>query len=418
MAIPRNEIRNVQNIPRIAYARAAVLAICLGGAAGMVFLSGMVPPLATNSDWLKHYAIFDALSTNPWPVILPGGNGAELLRYSIGWYLIPSLVATQPTLQWIAAAWTVIGLFLALCLLVSLFGWSLKAAAVAVPFFLLFGGADIVGLHVLGSQPKLENHYEWWAEFAQYTGHATAVFWVPQHIIPAWICGLLAIHALDNPTIVRLAGPLLVAVCLWSPFVAVGAVPLFLVAAIRHGWRASFSLANMMSTVSAVPVVLYLTASTGGLPHHPAWMAPDFQMIRLITFWLVEFLVLFLVTANAAPSKLMGGTVLAMLLVLPLYRFGIAGDLTMRASGPLLAVLAFMACRAMLEGTRPQALVTAALLGIGVAGQTGEIARGFHVGRVDGKDIHFHEAMEQLPEYRDQYLALLDGSPALKWLLR
>jgi hypothetical protein len=173
-----------------------------------------------------------------------------------------------------------------------------------------------------------------------------------------------------------------------------------------------------MSIVTAIPIILYLTAGAGGLPHYPIWMDPNFRITHLILFWFIEFLALFLVTAKASPSRLIGGTVLAMLLVLPLYRFGLVGDLTMRASGPPLAVLVFMACRTVLEGSRPQALATAVLLGIGVVGQSGEIARGFHLPRTDEESIHFHEAMNRLPQYRNQYLVLLDDSPALKWLLR
>jgi hypothetical protein len=173
---PRRKIWLGLKSPQRHAGHAPVIALCAGATVSMMLLSGIMPPLGTNSDWLKDYAIFDALSTNQWPVILSGENGPELLRYSIGWYLIPSLVATQPLLQWVAAAWTGAGMFLALCLLVSLLGWEIRAAAVAVPSFLLFGGADAVGQHILGTQPILGNHYEWWAEFAQYTGHMTGVF--------------------------------------------------------------------------------------------------------------------------------------------------------------------------------------------------------------------------------------------------
>jgi hypothetical protein len=207
-------------------------------------------------------------------------------------------------------------------------------------------------------------------------------------------------------------------VCLWSPLVAVGAAPLFLVGAIRHGWRNAISPANAASLVIAVPVVLYLTAGSGELPHLPAWNQPEFSLVRLVVFWLCEFVVLFMLSANAAPSRLMGITLLAMLLALPLYKFGAVGDLTMRASGPPLAILALMACRTMLEGGQGRALAVAALLGMGFVGQSGELLRGFQMPRVEGATIHFHEAMEQLSEFRNQYLAPVDETPTLRWVFR
>src|SRR3569832_2597082 len=46
-----------------------------------------------NSDWFKHYSVLNFLAQNTWPSHADiTGLGDAVIRYSIGWYLIPALV--------------------------------------------------------------------------------------------------------------------------------------------------------------------------------------------------------------------------------------------------------------------------------------------------------------------------------------
>ena len=82
-------------------------------AAGFVWLSGVLPPFAENHDWYKHYALFNELIDQSWPVAVPHGGALSTLRYSLSYYAIPAIVAKFAGHAWLGPAnfaWTTLGL--------------------------------------------------------------------------------------------------------------------------------------------------------------------------------------------------------------------------------------------------------------------------------------------------------------------
>ena len=53
--------------------------------------------------------------------------------------------------------------------------------------FVAFSGADGIGTLVTGFRFGPPWHLEWWIGWMEYGSHATSLFWVPQHAIPAWL---------------------------------------------------------------------------------------------------------------------------------------------------------------------------------------------------------------------------------------
>lgn len=100
-----------------------------------IWLSGGGGPLHQNTDWIKHYAILNALAQNHWPVEMAGQTG--VLRYSLGWYLILALIlkAVTPHAQNVALSlWSVTGIFIFFRIIAAVVG-SRIGAFVAPLFF-------------------------------------------------------------------------------------------------------------------------------------------------------------------------------------------------------------------------------------------------------------------------------------------
>lgn len=115
-------------------------------AAAWVFLGGSFGVTGLNSDWPKHFAVFNFLADAKHG-LYAGPN--EIMRYSIGWYLVPSAIAkaTATGTYWHAAllgVWSTLGVFIFFRLLVDLVGGGPRALRAPL-VFILFSGADIIG---------------------------------------------------------------------------------------------------------------------------------------------------------------------------------------------------------------------------------------------------------------------------------
>ena len=113
---------------------------------------------------------------------------------------------------------------------------------------------------------------------------------------------------------------------------------------------------------------------------------------------------------------------LAILLLLPLYRFGPSSDLMLRASAPALAVLALAAAEVLAGGgARGWRAALAALLLVGAVGAAQEPERALMVPRWAPREVSLSELYAAEPGGLERplphYVARLRPS-ALAWLLR
>ncbi|MCE4555518.1 hypothetical protein [Pelomonas cellulosilytica] len=191
-------------------------------------------------DWIKHWALLNSLEQLPWPVRVELQGQPGYLRFYIGAYLVPAVLASLTGLSIVActALWYGAGLVLAFMLLGS--GgtrdgsrWRLLWA---VPLLLAMAGGD-AWLDVLlraDSRPITFSgfHHEWWANALvdhplQYGSMLCLLLWVPHQAIPTFIVvGLLRrLRTADALGPTALATSML---ALWSPYALIGAVVLFL----------------------------------------------------------------------------------------------------------------------------------------------------------------------------------------------
>ena len=210
-------------------------------------------------DWGNKNALMVDLVRYPWPVSFPNG---QVVNYYFALYLLPPLVAKAAGWsagQWAMFAQVLVGLALSLLWLYTLAGrWGARA----MTLFLVFGGLDVVGWLLHWHQlPRLGQSIEWWAPDLQFSSSTTAIFWVPQHALSAWLLTSLLIDEVTQLGTVRFAG-LFVGLCyLWSPFVAVGLVPVAIIAWLMSGRRSVISFANLACWPLMTILVMALYAS-------------------------------------------------------------------------------------------------------------------------------------------------------------
>lgn len=341
-------------------------------ALGALLFSGLGGVGLQNWDYDKHNALLHDLISQPWPVVYPDRGDPALagpLVYYTAWYLPAALVGKA--LGWAAAnvvwfLWGWLGLSLALAWVQRL----VSGRAWAPIAFLFFSGLDVVAVIASGKSPfnqsNLQMHH--WAGFAQYTHNLAAINWVPHHAIPMWLATGFMLHQLGQRRIQGVFAIWLL-LPLWSPWAFVGTAPFVLLV----WFRSSSPRLDMTAPTTLLSTLLglfYLSSNHGQVVKGFAWtfMDPVSFLGRYAAFVLLEFgLIAAAIWWSRKRESDLGlfGLTVGMLLVLPLYRFGISGDLTMRASMPPLFVLAILGLRG-LDGVRDRRwLPLAVVLGIG-----------------------------------------------------
>lgn len=391
-----------------------------------IWLSGGTGPVHQNGDWAKHYSVINFLVGHHWPATADiAGIGESVLRYSIGWYLIPALAlkVVDVQVQTLAlSVWSVLGIFLFFRLLPDITGRGRWAFAVPV-FFVFFGGADAIGTLITRFQHGPVHHLEWWSSWIEFPSNTTSVFWVPQHAIPAWIGIALFMRAREKAELMGFLSVLGVAVFLWSPFSALGLVPFAGALVRRHGlrsvlldWRQGLALLLL-----AIPLCLYMVASLDKVPSGPitsipclwegakcfTWPSYVLFLIVEVGFWIA---ILFVAGAKASGNRDFLLVAVLSLLLIPLYRLGINNDFGMRVPLPALAVLAILCGKVINTGTRRQAGAILLMLLLALPTTLGEMFRGFLPGGVM-PEASFSDAWAS--KYLRQYFA-----PLPVWVIR
>lgn len=321
-------------------------------------LSGIGNLVYANPDWHVRYAVLRDLVVAQWPPAYTTGDAPVILRSSVAYYLPAALVgklwgvtaANIALLPWTAAG---VAIFF---LLLPIPGQLNPRLFASIALVILFGGMDIIGMLTSGGDwPSWPFHIEWWARKFQYSAITTELFWVPNHALPAWIAtALLYRHRTDaNLPIVM---PVILAMLpLWSPFAAIGILPfaaLYAIAHIRTGLPTlrlhgvQILAAMLLGFIAACYLALGADAIPGGMAKIAAGEPGDFIIIYF-RFVMFEFglLALALFVLIREERKLLSVATIC-LLALPLFRFGLANDLVMRASIPALVILLLLTLRA------------------------------------------------------------------------
>ena len=331
-----------------------------------------------NHQWTEHRATLLDLGRYPWPTYLPDPLVAwrpapageapatpPLLRYYLGWFMVPGLVAHwfgPAALRWAVALWTWAGV----ALIALLFTRRRRGREVVIALMILifFSGMNVVSVLVLKRWVWIEQAIDvWgWQAFPLYepvlltvvSGTRTLMN-APQHYLPAGLYALLCLQLRRQPRFPAVLGVLLAAAPFWSAFVAVGLLPLLAVVVRENGVRPFLRWPNLCLAGPLFGVVaLYLTSGPMDFPHGWAWEREGYDWLkvarRLPVFYLTEFLLLVLVLLAVRPALRREPFFIASvatLLLLPLYFYGTSNDLLLRASQPALFLLSWFCAEAV-----------------------------------------------------------------------
>jgi hypothetical protein len=362
---------------RVPIPTATLLLIGLAGFAWAAF-GGAGHFFYANSDWTVRDAVLMDLVHAPWPpAYAEQGGDPVILRTTLGYFLPAAALGSllgAGTADALLYAWT--GLGTALFFLLLPLPPAGMRLAVALGVVVLFSGMDAAGvLLIAGQLPAPPLHLEWWAHPLQYSSHATQLFWVPNHALPAWIAAAMFYRHWRNGAFWRPAILTAVLLPLWTPFAAIGMAPYVALIAVDRLQR-GLGLRLPLALLGPAILLLGLQARYLGLDFATLGAStPDLvvfdagkSLFRYARFALLEFAllaaVLFVLLRH---SRSLCALAFGVLAALPLVvSFGPSNDIVMRASIPSLAILSILSIRALDEsrgsaGRLPRALLVVIL---------------------------------------------------------
>jgi hypothetical protein len=355
-------------------------------ASALLSISGIGGLGYQDSDWLKHNAVLKDLIERPWPVQYDIDGQEVPLVYYVAYYLPAAALGKAfgwNVANWVLLAWSMVGVTLALLWFQLL---ARRAGRRALLLFAVFSGLDVGGqlftrLVIVPIRPEVGGlltwtHLESWPVWWQYSANTTLLFWAPNQALAGWLATALVAYRILDPS--RRRDVLLTAglAAFWSPFVALGLLPYLVLSFLLPGgrWagriRRIVSLPNLTGVILVAVAGLYYSAKlypvssrlATVIPHGFFWsMGPDPQARRLgvggiVVFCLLEFGLYSLLIYGARRSwsrrarALYPVTVISLSLI-PLYRYGAANDLAMRASIPALFILCLLVTRTLNSAT-------------------------------------------------------------------
>ena len=336
-----------------------------------------------NTDWWTHRALLVGLSQGDWTSEVPTGAKAylgvpSLLRHYLGYYIVPGLLGNwfgQAALNWAVPLWTWSGV--ALILLMFSRGRSGWKAVVAALILIFFSGMDALRIIfaegwdisefrlILEGWPRIEvgrDHLEWEGLKSirlQFSSHMVGLMFVPKHFIAAALYALLLLQLRRHMPFIAVSGIVLAAALFWSPFVAIGLLPLVAVLVAVNGIRPFLSWQNILIPLPlAVLLFVYLTSGSSAIPRGWFWDIHQGNLqeaIRvLLSLYLSEFLILAILVLILQPRMRANPffiASLATLLLLPLYSFGFFNDLVMRGVMPALFILCYYCADTLVDSS-------------------------------------------------------------------
>lgn len=271
--------------------RALLVIILL--AIGWVSLSGSGGVGYQNApDWNNKNALMSDLLRFDWP---PTYDGPLIINYYFALYLPASLLgrfAGWDAAHWFLYAQVVIGTILTLLWVYSFSG---KLGIAALLLFVIFGGLDVIGYFLQAHRlPRRAEGIEWWAGAVQFTSNTTQLFWVPQHSLAGWLVVSLMLDEAGRFRRLTFAGLFAGLSLLWSPFVAIGLLPVGIAALYIAERKSIVSVSNVvfLPLICVLMMAFYWPHRSGGdLNAESSYWITHFSpkvIKRLVAFIILE----------------------------------------------------------------------------------------------------------------------------------
>ena len=305
------------------------------------------------ADWHKHYAIINLLVDNDWPPVFALNGDSYVLRYGLGWYVLPALLTKLAGAKWMTSAlciWTAI--CLSSILLLAFEGIQKKRhMLISMLVFFLFSGLDLIAAWLSGYDMRLSPDWlQWWSGWGQISPNMFGLTWVPQHALAGWAGAVLFFKT--SRLALQYAVVILVFVAMWSPLSAAGVVPIAIWALYKEGGKSCLTPSNFLAVpLLAAPALLYLTMSITSSPGLGMWLSgPGY--LDLLIFWLIEFLLVAIIILLAKPTNVSLIAIVAIFLACAcLIKIDSPNNWLMRSSIPSMCILALFAAQALLHST-------------------------------------------------------------------
>ncbi|AEI51589.1 hypothetical protein [Runella slithyformis] len=338
---------------------------CLLLALVWTYLAGVGGFRPQHFDYYKHNLIFNNLIRHGPPVRYADGS---YLCYSLAYYLPPAWVARWtgglPYVHYVIFGWTWLGLGLVFTLLSRLNGWKM------ILLFLFFNSPEaILYIYDAAKAPDfLLFLKDLWStdhtiELLQSPGgllfhsHVESFIATPQHALSAWLATGILLTVWKNSAarpFVILPFALVALLLYWSPFVAVGLLPLALYVFWDQKTPLPFSIPHVLRTLVFVvlltfPVLIFYAGHVPVTSANGGWwnfLKTPKDVVFLVIFVGLEIGIWGFFIGNAfknrdLPKRDLGLLLCALLTLLAaaLYRYGPLNDFARRASLPAMLVI-------------------------------------------------------------------------------
>lgn len=329
----------------------AGVALCLLGGEGHFFYS--------TTDWITRDAVLSDLIKNGLTVLYHYEGQDYLLRAPLGMYMIPAVVGRAFGLYSAHMALLAQNAFITGS--VAYFVAQIAGVRKGPMLFLLFAfsGMDILPILVMVLNELFRHdalmpfsHIEWWGEYyssipLQFSSHLTQIFWVPNHMAPAWWFATLTLLYVRREIDLALLIVSSAAMLMWSPLSMMGAAPFMVLFALRQSPKQLFERRNILAVGAAlclVPIAVYLTLDAAAVPHEFLFTHEGFPL-RWAFFLAIEVpqlaIIAYAWNKVEAPDRPLLVVAALAICVIPSFRIGSANDFAMRASIPSLFLIAY-----------------------------------------------------------------------------
>ena len=322
------------------------------------------------ADWRNFFAIFNSLVENTWPPVIELDGQTWFLRYYLSWFIPSALFAKIFSSQFLASAmfvWTAIGIFIAMLLAFHKLNKTRHLFIAALVFF-FFSGLDLVGGWLIDTIEHPSPYWlNWWGGYRLFAilSNLNTLQHAPQHAIAAYIATSLFFY--HRWLSLQYAGLILVVTTMWSPFCAVGLLPIVAWALLKEGFKTALTTQNLLAApLLAIPIVLYLTQGTEQIPFMFSWQHTYFSFISIILFCIFEFLlILGVLYYFLKEDRQIIFILAAFMTLLCTYNIGLYADLLIRGSMPAICVISILMIKSLLSnrGWRREVLVSYILIG-------------------------------------------------------
>lgn len=330
-----------------------------------IVLAGATPFTGQASDWLKTYALLNALHDSAWPAVYEG----QYLRSNLAFFIVPSLVvgaARDAAISLIVLC----GVWLGLRLLTK--DRTLKETMIITTTLIFFSGLDYIATIVWRADPVDRWHFEWWAGFGTISSPTTMLSWSPQHFIPT----LIGLAFCLRTASVRHDGLLIVSLLLWSPLTALGLMPFFIARWLAADLKDVLAITNLVAIPLALIIAHYLQQDSGQLPKGFIFGHPRFSWGRLLTSYLFEWGILAIAIWHAGTRHIRWMLLcIGCLVLVPLYYLGAANDFMMRCTAPAIIGLALIAAETLADAPLARTVPLLVILTLGSSTPIGEFGR-------------------------------------------